>query len=118
MVDIDKKGNLSYLSIADKNSAPIHNARTEVSEDFVCSEIKRLLGLQEDSMTGLESKIWAATFANAFLMEYKEARNFSDDPIASVDGYSCAELAECAVEKFRELANNENREYLTILAEE
>lgn len=52
-------------------------------------------------MTDLETKIWAATFANAIVHEK--------------DLYFCAMLAESAVEKFRGLVSK-NLEDFTVLS--
>lgn len=51
-------------------------------------------------MTPLEQQVWAAAFANQFATDlaYNHA---SGRTIDDIDGYSCAEIANVAVDKLR-----------------
>lgn len=66
-----------------------------------------------EKMGGLERMVWAAAYANEFarsldfILKYK-----SNQTIDNVSGFSCAEIADVAVEKLREALTGDDREYL------
>ncbi len=58
-------------------------------------------------MTELEKMVWTATFAAEFSREYAFRQTHGVPHLAPEDisGFSCAEVADLAVEKFREAIN-------------
>ena len=68
-------------------------------------------------MTGLEEKIWAAVFANMFCEEFSARSRLSTRP-QEISGFSCAEIADVAVEKYREAIFSDDAQYLLIAKEE
>lgn len=67
-------------------------------------------------MNEIEQKIWATAFANAFeedrILFYEGGR-----PLADISGFACAEIADVAVEKYREAVTGPDAEYLLIVKE-
>ncbi len=70
-------------------------------------------------MTEMEKKVWAAAFASAYESERWQRMN-TPGPHESVDdisGYSCAEIADAALDKFREAMTSDSREHLALMKE-
>jgi len=65
-------------------------------------------------MNPMEQQVWAAAFAQAWHAEYKFRRENPRDhlPVDGISGFSCGELADLAVETYREALTCEDREYL------
>lgn len=65
-------------------------------------------------MNNMERMVWAAAFAAEFAKE----RKFRDDhqvahlPLKGISGFSCAEIADMALEKYREAITCDDAEYL------
>ena len=65
-------------------------------------------------MDEMERMIWSA----AFVAEWAETRRrYQDDPdphlsIDTISGFSCAEVANSALEDYREASTGDDREYL------
>jgi hypothetical protein len=67
----------------------------------------------------IEFMIWAAAFANEFA---RERELYMATPgckwtIDDIGGFSCSEVADVALEKFREAVNGEDGGYLTPIKE-
>jgi hypothetical protein len=67
-------------------------------------------------MNDIEKKIWAAAFANEFCKIFAEKypRECSTD---GIKGFSCAEVADVAVKKFREAMSCDDKNYLLPIEE-
>ncbi len=63
-------------------------------------------------MTNLETQIWAHTFAGEFLRERKFQMEYGGGDVETINGFSCAEIADSAVERLREALNGDDAEYL------
>lgn len=75
------------------------------------SDEKRAVEMTED-----EKMVWSAAFAQSVLKEldfYKSHGNTWDEINEKVSGYNSAEIADIAVEKFREALAAADAEYLT-----
>jgi hypothetical protein len=65
-------------------------------------------------MNDLEKMVWAAAYA----AEWQANRKFNQDAhvahlsIDTISGFSCAEVADVALEHFREAMTGDDREYL------
>jgi hypothetical protein len=70
-------------------------------------------------MNELEKMVWAAAFAAEFSREY--AFRFTHAvphlPIDGISGLSCAEIADLALDKFREAVTGDDASYLTPIKE-
>lgn len=62
-------------------------------------------------MTALEQQVWAAAFAAEFSREWEFRMRHGVDP-QELSGFSCAEIADVAVEKLREALTCEDSKYL------
>ena len=62
-------------------------------------------------MNELEKMVWAAAFANKVQKDVEFCHKYSM-PIDSINGFSCAELADLAVDKLREAMISEDKKYL------
>jgi len=71
--------------------------------------------MEGTKMTGLEEKIWAAAFAHAFFQEKRILNSFMKE--LKVRGFTCAEMADEAVEAFREAINGDDAQYLLPIQE-
>ena len=63
-------------------------------------------------MSDMEKMVWVASFA----AEFSRERAFLDSHGKSIDdvsGFSCAEVADVALDKYREAIRSESAEYLT-----
>lgn len=67
-------------------------------------------------MTELEEKIWAAVFAKV-LCDERAFNHRYNQPDREVSGFMCAEVADEAVEKFREAVSCEDAKYLLLIQE-
>jgi hypothetical protein len=70
-------------------------------------------------MKRIETMVWAAAFANEFA---RERELYISTPgckwtIDDIGGFSCSEVADVALEKFREAVNGEDGEYLIPIKE-
>lgn len=65
----------------------------------------------------MERQIWAAAFAAAWDREYNFGRVHRGWEASDVDGFTCAELADAALDAFRASLVSEDAEYLTPLQE-
>ena len=68
-------------------------------------------------MNKLEQQVWAAAFA----AEFSVARDLFQKGairIGDIDGFSCAEIADIAVERLRAALAGPDREYLLPIKEE
>ena len=67
-------------------------------------------------MTNLEKQVWAAAFANEFQRErsfgYQHGKLIDD-----IHGFSCAEIADVTLEKFREAITGDDKEFLLPFSE-
>ena len=65
-------------------------------------------------MRDMEKMVWAAAFAQAWDHEYRFRVTHRRDhlPVDGVSGFSCAELADLAVEKYREAITGDDCQYL------
>jgi len=63
-------------------------------------------------MTNLETQVWAATFAAEFARERKFQMEYGGGVVEDINGFSCAEIADSAVERLREALNGDDAEYL------
>jgi hypothetical protein len=66
-----------------------------------------------------EEAIWTAAFAGAFIQEF-ELRAMSvgqQEAIEKTHGFTCAEIADAAVEKYREAINSDDAKHLLIVKE-
>lgn len=69
-------------------------------------------------MSEMERLVWAAAFAAEFSRERDfRARHASAGDIDGISGFSCAETADVALEKYREAVRGEDREYLAPVVE-
>jgi hypothetical protein len=67
-------------------------------------------------MTEMDKLVWAAAYA----AEFAQSRAFlgaHGREIDSISGYSCAEVADVALEKYREAIKSDDAEYLTPVKE-
>lgn len=67
-------------------------------------------------MTDLEKQVWAATYSAEFSREWEFRTTYGKDREA-ISGFSCAEVADAAVEKLREALTGPDREYLMLVTE-
>jgi hypothetical protein len=63
-------------------------------------------------MDDLEKMVWAAAFAAEFASERAFLQNHSSKEIDSISGYSCAEVADVCLEKYREAIASDDCGYL------
>jgi hypothetical protein len=65
-------------------------------------------------MTALEQQVWAAAFAAAFEADRILYYRYGDGTktVDDIAGFSCAEIADVAVQKLREALTGPDREYL------
>lgn len=70
-------------------------------------------------MNPLEQQVWAAAFAAAWIREYDFRRTNPGDhlTIRGISGFSCGELADEALLKFREALACDDGKYLTPMEE-
>ncbi len=65
-------------------------------------------------MSELEKMVWAAAFAAEFSREY--AFRFTHAvphlPVDDISGFTCGEIADLALVKFREATNGDDAQYL------
>lgn len=64
-------------------------------------------------MTEMERLVWAAAYAAVFANDYEERRGRDSEP----DGFSCAEVADLAVAKYREAMTGIDAGYLMAVEE-
>lgn len=64
-------------------------------------------------MNAIEQYIWAAAFANIFEKE-RQLSLLRGEP-DSLSGFTCAEIADTAVEKYREALKHPDAEYLLVV---
>ena len=71
-------------------------------------------------MTEIEKTIWASVFAGSFLRDYEFYYKYGNGTktIDDIYGFSCAEIADEAVEKYREAIFSEDVQHLLIAKEE
>lgn len=68
-------------------------------------------------MTNLETQVWAATFAAEFARERKFQMEHGGGSVDDISGFSCAEIADSAVESLREALGGDDAEYLLPVSE-
>lgn len=70
-------------------------------------------------MTDLEKVIWAAAYAAEFasIRKLYESTPGSRLTIDDISGFQCAEVADVALEKFRDAVSGDDAVYLTICKE-
>ena len=70
-------------------------------------------------MNSLEEKIWTSVYAAQYISERNfKIRHLGTDWAGCVDTFHCAEIADEAVEAFRQLKEHEDYSYLLLAQEE
>ncbi len=69
-------------------------------------------------MNAIERSIWTATFSNVFALEWQFKRKHIENALDSIDGFTCAEIADVAVEKYREVLKHPDADSLMIKGED
>jgi len=66
-------------------------------------------------MTDMERMIWAAAFARVYADERAQNRFLRWEK--EISGFHCAEIADEAVEKYREALRSDDSQYLLLITE-
>jgi hypothetical protein len=71
-------------------------------------------------MSPLEQQVWAASYAAEFAKTRKFYETYGNGrfSIEDISGFSCAEVADVALEKFREAVNGPDKMYLIPVIED
>lgn len=71
-------------------------------------------------MNDMEKMVWAAAFAQAWDREYRfiKTHQVPHLTVDGISGFSCAELADLAVEKYREAMTGDDHQYLLPVKED
>jgi hypothetical protein len=68
-------------------------------------------------MNHLEREVWATAFAAEFARERKFKMEHGGGTVEDISGFSCAEIADSAVERLREALSGDDAEYLLPVSE-
>jgi hypothetical protein len=78
--------------------------------------MKKVGVMRRASFNALEQQVWASVFAAEFSREWEFRVTHGKEP-DRLSGFSCAEVADEAVEKLREALTCEDSKYLTPVTE-